>query len=112
AALLCRLATRFLILGTENLVGLLSTPENWARNFSNYSLCTSLAGFLGPLVTGFSIEHSDHARTCLYLAMFTVVPISMLVIWGGRLPGGTRRSAKASGGGVMAMLADPVVRQT
>src|SRR5262245_45886205 len=49
----------------QNLVGLLSTPETRARNFSNYSLTASVSSFLGPLIAGFSIDHAGHADTCL-----------------------------------------------
>jgi MFS family permease len=105
------LAVIFFNLATQNLVGLLSTPETRPRNFSNYMLTTSAANLLGPLLAGFSIDHSDHARTCLYLALLTLVPVTMLVTRGAALPGGTRRTTKA-GGGIRAMLADPVVRQT
>jgi len=74
----------------QNLVGLLSRPETSARNFSNYSLVISVTGFLGPLLAGFSIDHSGHAVTCLYLVMMSFVPAALLTIWGGALPGGSR----------------------
>jgi len=49
----------------QNLVGLLSEPENRALNFSNLSLVISTATFVGPLLAGFSIDHSGHAAACL-----------------------------------------------
>jgi len=95
----------------QNLVGLSSTPENRTRNFSNYSMSNSIANFAGPLFAGFSIEHASHATASLYIALLSLVPAAMLVVWGGRLPGGTRHAERADGG-VREMLAMPGVRRT
>ena len=74
----------------QNLVGLLSEPHNRALNFTNFSLVTSVASFLGPLLAGFSIDLSGHAVACLYIVVLSLVPVLMLAIWGGTLPGGLR----------------------
>ncbi len=74
----------------QNLVGLLSHPHERARNFSNFSLLVSLSGFLGPLLSGFSIDHGGHAAACLLLALIALIPAPMLALWGGLLPGGSR----------------------
>jgi MFS family permease len=74
----------------QNLVGLLSRPETSARNFSNYSVLLSTTGFIGPLLAGFSIDHSGHVVTCLYLVLMSLIPTALLAIWGGALPGGSR----------------------
>ena len=73
----------------QNLVGLLSRPETSSRNFSNYSVLISSTGFIGPLLAGFSIDHSGHAVTCLYLVLMSFVPAALLAIWGGALPRGS-----------------------
>jgi MFS family permease len=74
----------------QNLVGLLSRPETSARNFSNYSVLLSTTGFIGPLLAGFSIDHSGHVTACLYLVLMSFVPAALLAVWGGALPGGSR----------------------
>lgn len=102
----------FFGLATQNLVGQLSTPDTRARDFSNYMLTNSLSQFLAPLIGGFSIDHGGHAGTCLYLALLSLAPIALLAVRGHALPGGTRRVEKARGGGIRAMLSDPVVRRT
>ncbi len=76
----------------QNLVGLLSNPHNRSVNFSNFSLVMSAAIFLGPLLSGFSIDHSGYAVTCLYIALISLMAVAMLVIWGGALPKGTRNA--------------------
>jgi MFS family permease len=70
----------------QNLVGLLSNPQTSSRNFSNYSMLISTAGFIGPLLAGFSIDLSGHAVACLYLVSLSLVPAALLMIWGGALP--------------------------
>ena len=104
------LAVIFFNLATQNLVGLLSTPDTRARYFSNYMLTNSVSQFLGLLVGGFLIDHSNHVTACLYLALSMLAPIIILIVRGSALPGGTRRTAQASGG-IRTMLSDPVVRQ-
>lgn len=111
AALLTGLGLIFINLGTQNLVGLLSSPENRSKNFSNYTLSTSGAQLLGPLIGGFAIEHFGYSSTCLYLALLSLGPITMLLSYGSAFPGGTRVPGKGTGGGVRAMIADPQVRR-
>jgi MFS family permease len=74
----------------QNLVGLLSGPEDSAKNFSNLSLIVSFAGFAGPLMAGFSLDHAGPDIACLILVLLSLVPATMLVVWGGMLPSGTR----------------------
>ena len=112
AAGLAGLSIIFFNLATQNLVGLLSTTETRQRNFSNYTLVNSTANFLGPLAGGLAIDHYEHANACLFLALLSLASLILLVARGSRLPGGTRDAAKAGGGGVRAMLADPFVRRT
>ena len=88
----------------QNLVGLLSNTETSAKNFSNYSMLISLTGFIGPLLAGFSVDHSGHAVACLYLVLLSLVPAAFLLIWGSTLPTGSRTTHRA--GGVRDTLAE------
>ena len=74
----------------QNLVGLQSGPQDSAKNFSNLSLVVSFAGFAGPLLAGFSLDHAGPGVACLTLVLLLLVPAAMLVVWGGILPSGTR----------------------
>jgi len=87
AAVMNGLSTSSFNVCLQNLVGLLSEPHNRALNFSNFSMVVSAANFLGPLLAGFSIDHSDAAVACLYLVVLSLVPVFMLAIWGDTLPG-------------------------
>jgi len=57
AALMCGFSQVFFNVSTQNLTGLLSTPEDRARNFSNYALTNSAGQFAGPMLGGFAIDH-------------------------------------------------------
>jgi MFS family permease len=92
AAVMSSLSSAFFGVSLQNLVGLLSEPNNRTLNFNNYSLVTSVCNFLSPLIAGFSIDISGHAIACLYLVVLSLVPILMLVIWGSSLPKGSGKT--------------------
>ena len=74
----------------QNLVGLQSNPQDSAKNFSNLSLIFSFGSLAGPLLAGFSIDHAGPDASCLGIALLSLVPAAMLVIWGSVLPRGSR----------------------
>lgn len=88
AAAMSGLSLAFFHVTLQNLMGILSKPHERARNFSNFSLVGAITNFVGPLVAGFSIDHSGHAIACLYIAAMSLVAVALLVIGGGLLPGG------------------------
>ncbi len=62
----------------NNAVGHASTPANRARNFGLLALGFSTSSVLGPIVTGFAIDHFGHARAFALLAAF---PAAALALW-------------------------------
>ena len=107
AAAMNGLSFAFYNVSIQNLVGLLSRPDTRTQNFSNYTLVISVTSFLGPLLCGFAIDHAGFALTCLYIALLSLVPVAMLIMRGGVLPGGSRREKSA--GGLREVLAVPGV---
>jgi MFS family permease len=95
----------------QNVVGLLSTPQNRTQNFSNYSLTNSMGSLAGPLIAGYSIEHMGHAASCIPPALLALMPLCMLAVRGKALPGGTGR-VRHAGGGLRDMLATRGVGKT
>ena len=95
----------------QNVVGLLSTPQNRTQSFSNYSLTNSVGSLAGPLLAGFSIEHLGYQSSCIPLALLALIPLAMLSIWGHALPKGRGR-VKDEGGGIRDMLATKGVSRT
>jgi MFS family permease len=88
----------------QNLVGLQSGTQDRAKNFTNFSLVFSITSFVGPLLAGFSIDHAGPSVVCLTLILLWLVPAAMLVVWGGRLPGGTQ--ATGAKGSVRELLSE------
>jgi MFS family permease len=120
AALMCGFSQVFFNVSTQNLTGLLSTPDNRARNFSNYALTNSLGQFIGPLMGGFAIGHFEATNASLVMALFAFIPLAMLAFRRTPLEAGLVKkkkddkagSASAAPGGALAMLKDPNVRRT
>lgn len=90
AAALSGLSSTFYTLSLQNLIGMLSNASNRPRNYSNYSMAIAAGNAIGPLLAGFSIDRSGHAFTFLCVAGLLIVPLILLAIWGGMLPGGRR----------------------
>ena len=76
----------------QNLIGLLSTTETRARNFSNFGLVMAGGSFFGPMVAGFSIDHIGHAKAYLVLAAIPLVSVVVLAT------SRALRNAKGKGG--------------
>jgi len=81
-----------------NLVGLLSTPQDRVRNFSNSSLVGGVSMVMGPLLAGFAIDLVGHAHACLYLVGLTLIVTAILLFGGKLLPGGAPRPVAAATG--------------
>ncbi len=110
AAALSGLALAFFHVTLQNLMGILSRPDEHARNFSNFSLVGASTNFVGPLIAGFSIDYAGHAVACLYIAALSLTAILMLAIWGRLLPGGNR-AIVGGAGTALRTLGDREVRR-
>jgi len=97
AAALNGLALSFFHVTLQNLIGILSQPEERARNFSNFSLAGAMTSFTGPLLAGFSIDNLGHAPACLVIASQSVIVIVLLMVWGRLLPPGKPQATRDAG---------------
>lgn len=97
AAALNGLALSFFHVTLQNLIGILSQPEERARNFSNFSLAGAMTSFTGPLLAGFSIDNLGHAPACLVIASQSVIVIVLLTVWGRLLPPGKPQIPRDAG---------------
>jgi len=109
SAALNGLALAFFHVTLQNLVGIMSKPEERARNFSNFSLTGALTFFSGPLLAGFSIDQAGHAVACLVVAVPSATALTLLLIWGRLLPPGDPKAQHGAGG--LKTLADREVRR-
>ncbi len=107
AAALNGLALAFYHVTLQNLIGIMSKPEDQARNFSGFSLAGSLTNFFGPLIAGISIDYVGHAVASLVIASQSVIALALLLIWGGLFPRGNRQVPR--GPGALSALGDRTI---
>jgi MFS family permease len=103
----------FYNVSVQNLVGMLSGPEQRTRNFSNYGLIMSAGGFFGPLIAGFSIDHFGHASSYLYIAAAPLISV-MIILAARRLGSGQAKkgATEEHGGHVRQLLNNRPLRRT
>jgi len=102
----------FFFVTVTGVAGGIGGTENRSRNYALVSLGFSGAGFLGPLIAGFSIDYLGHIRTFMILAAFTVIPVLMLWRKPGFLPGAAKVSGDGATGGAMELWRAPRLRNT
>jgi MFS family permease len=90
AAACSGLALAILHVLAQNLVGLLSKPEDRARNFSSFSMIGALTNFVGPLIAGLAIDHTSHAAACLFVVAIWVASGTLILVRGKELPSSKR----------------------
>lgn len=86
AAALNGLALAFYHVTLQNLIGTLSTAEDRATHFANFSLAGALTSLIGPLIAGVSIDTVGYSWACLIIAANSVIVLVLLGIWGSTLP--------------------------
>jgi MFS family permease len=90
-------------LATQTLAGAIAEPAERARNFSLISLGFASANFTGPLLAGFMIDHTGHARTFLVLAM-PLIPAIVLAALGSRWIPNVHAKSESAGNGMFDLL--------
>ena len=64
----------FTIVSIQNFVGAFSTEDSRSKSFAAYTLSVSVANLIGPLLTGFSIDHLGFSVTFIILSAFSLIP--------------------------------------
>ncbi len=82
------------------------------HNYALVSLGFSGAGFLGPMVAGFSIDHLGHLPTFQLLATFPLIPLLLLLFKPGFLPSAGKRGAGDERRNALDLWRIPVLRNT
>jgi MFS family permease len=99
AAALSGLSIAFYHVTLQNLVGVMSAPEQRARNFSNFSLAGALTTFIGPLIAGLSIDHLGYATAALVIVALSASALIVLSFGWKLVPPASRTLAPASKAG-------------
>ncbi|MGH8616953.1 MAG: MFS transporter [Burkholderiales bacterium] len=98
------LSSMVFVIGTQHLLGVLSSAKTRTRNFSYYSLGESAAAIVGPVSVGFAIDAFRFQATYLYLSLFTAGCALILAAAHRRVPPGTRDAGDNPGPRRMADL--------
>lgn len=112
AAFLTGSSFHFFFVTVTGIAGGIGGAQHRSRNYALVSLGFSGAGFLGPLIAGFTIDYLGHVEAFMILAAFTVIPVLMLWLRPGFLPGAARLPGTAATGGVMELWRAPQLRNT
>ena len=88
----------------QNATGEMGGPVERVHNFSLLALGYSVSAFLGPLITGFMIDHGSYALAFAVLALVPLVPAAILGAGRLALPGPHSARAAKPGGGALALL--------
>ena len=96
-------------LAMTNAGALIGRVEERTRNLSWIFLGNSFGMGIGPLITGFGIDHAGHRETFLLLALLPALAIVLLLAAGRFIPGG-RGSGKPAAGNLMECLREPALR--
>jgi MFS family permease len=101
----------FFHVSIHNLIGAFGGGEARTRNFATFSLGASISAFVGPSMTGFSIDGWGFAPTHALLAIVALVPGAIVLAYPRLVP---PRAAVHSteAGGSLALLANPGLRRT
>jgi MFS family permease len=70
----------FFNVSIQTLAGAIGRPEHRTRNFAWLSIGYSSSNLIGPVLSGYSIDHGGHAITFLVLAVFPVLPLVVLTL--------------------------------
>ena len=86
AATLVGLGHIFFHVSVHNLIGAYGEGEARTRNFATFSLGASIAAFIGPSMTGFSIDGWGFRPTFVLLAGLSIVPMLIVTFYTGLIP--------------------------
>jgi predicted MFS family arabinose efflux permease len=112
-AFILGLAHQVFSLPIEALVGSIDGPDKRARNYALITMAWSAANFIGPMMAGFSIDHLGQLEVYLVLAVFTFVPIVLLVLKRDLLShSGAGHKSNEARGSVLELWRIPSLRNT
>ena len=101
----------FFHVSVHNLIGAYGEGEARTRNFATFSLGASVAAFVGPSVTGFSIDGWGFPPTFVLLALVSFLPVLILTFYPKLVPQRTAHT-KPEASGSFALLANAGLRRT
>ena len=111
-ALLLGLTSMFVFIAVLGITGAIGGGLDRVRNYGVLGVGFSLAGILGPLVAGFSIDHLGHSNALLILAGCSLVSLLLLWLRPRLLPRVIHVEEKKRSRNVLDLLRIPALRRT
>ncbi|PVY60805.1 MFS transporter [Pusillimonas noertemannii] len=102
----------FFHVATHNLVGAMGDKQARTKNFSTFSLGSSISGFLGPVLVGWQIDNAGYANALALLAGIVLIPGALLCVYGRLVPPRGAGAKEHAAGGVKDLLANGALRNT
>lgn len=65
-------------IGSHQTIGRFGKPEDRTANFTLHSLGISAATFIGPMVSGLTVDHLGHLNSFLVLGLLSALPLLVL----------------------------------
>ena len=101
----------FFHVSIHNLIGSYGDGEARTRNFATFSLGASMSAFMGPSVTGFSIDGFGFPATFGLVAGISLLPALIIGVYPRLVPPRTAHASKESGGS-LELLGNAGLRRT
>jgi MFS family permease len=102
----------FFHVSIHNLIGAYGEGEARTRNFATFSLGQSVSAFIGPSLTGFSIDGWGFRPTHMLLAAVSLAPAAIIAAYPRLVPPRAVRSKEEAAGGSIELLRDAGLRRT
>ena len=102
----------FFHVSIHNLIGAFGEGEARTRNFATFSLGASISAFIGPSLSGFSIDGLGYPATFAMLAVISLLPAGIILAYPRVVPPRAPRSAEEHSGSSMELLRSPGLRRT
>ncbi len=112
SALLLGTSFHFFFVTVTGIAGGIGGVEKRSRNYALVSLGFSAAGFLGPMAAGFAIDYLGHLPAFMMLAVFTVIPIALLLFRPGFLPKALKHEGDSTKNSAFDLWRIPKLRNT
>jgi predicted MFS family arabinose efflux permease len=102
----------FFHVSLHNLIGAYGDGDARTRNFATFSLGASVSAFIGPSLSGFSIDGWGFPPTYMLLAGVALLPAVIILAYPRLVPPREIHAHADKSGGSLAMLRDAGLRRT
>ncbi|MGZ5036935.1 MAG: MFS transporter [Usitatibacter sp.] len=111
-AVLVGLGHIFFHVSMHSLIGAYGEGEERTRNFATFSLGASVSAFIGPSVSGFSIDGLGFGPTHMILAAVSIAPAILVFAYPRLVPAHVAHPPQRKSAGTASLFAAPGLKRT